>query len=94
MPAALRFLIIDGYPKMSRDEFDVVGMKYAWRLYAEMLKKHLPQAEYRLWLPSDDPTPPDGVGPENYAGILWTGCNLTIYDQDEPLAGLVAVPLH
>jgi GMP synthase (glutamine-hydrolysing) len=82
MPSTLRFLIIDGYPKASRDEFDVVGMKHAWRLYAEMLKKYLPEAEFRLWLPSDNPTPPDGLGPEHYEGILWTGCNLTIYDLD------------
>jgi GMP synthase (glutamine-hydrolysing) len=83
MPTALRFLIIDGYPKASRDEFDVVGMKHAWRLYAEMLKKYLPEAEFNLWLTSDNPAPPDGLGPEVYAGILWTGCNLTIYDLDD-----------
>jgi enterochelin esterase-like enzyme len=40
MPPTPRFLIIDGYPKPSRDEFDVVGMKHASRLYVEMLKKH------------------------------------------------------
>jgi len=83
MPSLLRFLIIDGYPKASRDEFDVVGMKHAWRLYAEMLKRYLPEAEYSVWLPSDHPAPPDGLGPENYAGILWTGCNLTIYHLDD-----------
>jgi GMP synthase (glutamine-hydrolysing) len=83
MPSALRFLIIDGYPKASRDEFDMVGMKHAWRLYAEMLKKFMPEAEFSLWLPSDNPAPPDGQGPEIYAGILWTGCNLTIYDLDD-----------
>jgi GMP synthase (glutamine-hydrolysing) len=84
MPNTLRFLIIDGYPKASRDEFDVVGMKHAWRLYAEMLKTYLPEAEYSVWLPSDNPTPPDGLGPEHYQGILWTGCNLTIYHLDNP----------
>ena len=83
MPSTLRFLIIDGYPKPSRDEFDVVGMKYAWRLYAEMLKKYLPDAEYAVWLPSDNPVPPDGLGPEQYTGILWPGCNLTIYHLDD-----------
>jgi GMP synthase (glutamine-hydrolysing) len=83
MPSTLRFLIIDGYPKASREEFDVVGMKHAWRLYAEMLKKYLPEAEYSLWLPSDNPTPPDGLGPEHYDGVLWTGCNLTIYHLDD-----------
>ena len=79
----MRFLIIDGYPKASRDDFDVVGMKHAWRLYADMLTRHLPEAEWRTWFPSDNPQPPDGLGPEHYAGILWTGCNLTIYHHDD-----------
>jgi GMP synthase (glutamine-hydrolysing) len=83
MPSVLRFLIIDGYPKASRDEFDVVGMKHAWLLYAEMLKKYLPEANYSVWFPSDNPIPPDGEGPEHYQGILWTGCNLTIYHADD-----------
>jgi GMP synthase (glutamine-hydrolysing) len=83
MPSTLRFLIVDGYPKASRDEFDVARMKHAWRLYAEMLKRYLPEAESSLWLPSDNPTPPDGLGPEHYDGILWTGCNLTIYHLDD-----------
>ena len=83
MPSRLRFLIIDGYPKASREEFDQVGMKHAWRLYAEMLTRHLPGAAYEVWFPSDDPQPPGGLGPEHYHGILWTGCNLTIYHLDD-----------
>jgi len=78
----LEFLIIDGYAKASREEFDVVGMKYASVLYGEMLKAHLPEAEYTFWYPSDNPEPP--AGPEAYAGILWTGCNLTVYHDDNP----------
>lgn len=78
---ALRFLIIDGYPRASREEFDAVGMKHAWRLYVEMLVTHLPGAAYDVWFPSDDPQPPGE--PERYAGVLWTGCNLTIYHTDD-----------
>lgn len=83
MSSPLRFLIIDGYPKASREEFDRVGMKHAWRLYAEMLVGHLPAAQYCVWFPSDDPAPPQGLAPEHYQGILWTGCNLTIYHTDD-----------
>ncbi len=79
----MRFLIIDGYPKASRDELDAAGMKHAWRLYAEMLTRRLPEADYTVWLPSDDPSPPHGLGPEYYHGILWTGCNLTIYHSED-----------
>ncbi len=83
MPSRNHFLIVDGYPKPSRDEFDVVGMKYAWQLYAEMLQKYLPGATFSTWLASDNAAPPDGLGPENYAAILWPGCNLTIYHHDD-----------
>lgn len=81
--AKLSFLIIDGYAKSSRDDLDAAGMKQAWRLYVEMLKKQLPDAEASVWFPSDEATPPHGLGPADYAGILWTGCNLTIYHDDE-----------
>lgn len=79
----LRFLIVDGYPKTSRDDFDRAGMKHAWRLYAEMLQRHLPEASYSVWFPSDTPGLPDGQGPDQYDGVLWTGCNLTIYHDDD-----------
>ena len=79
-----RFLIIDGYAKASRDDFDLVGMKHAATLYEDMLKRWLPEAEAVFWFPSDNPTPPEGKGPEHYAGIMWTGCNLTVYHRDNP----------
>jgi len=81
---SLRFLIIDGYAKASRDDFDLVGMKHAADLYADMLKRWLPDAEYAVWFPSDNPLPPEAHGPEHYSGILWTGCNLTVYHRDNP----------
>lgn len=76
-----RFLIIDGYPKKSRDDFDTAGMPYAHKQYADMLVHHLPKAEHEVWLAADNPEPP--AGPQEYAGVLWTGCNLTIYDEDD-----------
>jgi GMP synthase (glutamine-hydrolysing) len=76
-----RFLIVDGYTKASRDEFDVVGMKHGGRLHAEMLTRWFPDAEYDVWFPCDNPTPPD---PRRYSGILWTGSNLNVYDRDNP----------
>ena len=80
MADALRFLIIDGYPAPSRDEFRTVGMTPAGELYAELLLRHLPGAAYDLFFPSDPGTElPAGVGLDAYAGAIWTGCNLTIY---------------
>src|SRR5438477_648005 len=83
MQTPLRFLIIDAYPKTSRDEFDAVGMKQAWRLFAEMLVKHLPEAVPTTWFAGDRSAPPGGLGPDHYAGILWTGSDLTIYHGDD-----------
>jgi len=85
MSKTLRFLIIDGYSKESRDALDAAGMQMAWKLYAVMLNTYLPEAEYDILLPSDE-----GVGMpstkdlETYVGILWTGCNLCINDLDNP----------
>jgi len=83
MPKPMHFLIVDGYPKASRDELEAAGMKTAFRLYDEMLKAHLPGATTSVWLPSDSADLPDGLGPERYRGILWTGCNLTVYHHDD-----------
>ncbi|MBI2433221.1 MAG: type 1 glutamine amidotransferase [Candidatus Hydrogenedentes bacterium] len=78
-----RFLVVDGYPKESREQFKQVGMTLAGQLYADLLKKYLPEAEYDLWYSSDPGVPK--VSDEqlsDYAGILWPGCNLTIYHDD------------
>ncbi len=84
MTTPLRFLIIDGYPKRSRDELQAAGMKLAWELYANMLLQHQPQAVYDVLLPSDPGVDmPSAKDLPRYAGIIWTGCNLTIYDKDD-----------
>jgi len=83
MPKPLRFLIIDGYPKSSRDQLENAGMKLAWKLYVDMLLQHQSQAVYDILLPSDaDIDMPSAKDLYKYAGIIWTGCNLTIYDTD------------
>ena len=81
----MRFLIIDGYPRVSREQFASVGMTVAGMLYANLLHRYLPGARYDL-LYSSDPgvTLPDLEGVKKYHGILWPGCNLTVYhDHDE-----------
>lgn len=83
MTQPLRFLIIDGYPKSSRDQLENAGMKLAWKLYADMLLQHQPQAVYDILLPSDAGVDmPSAKDLHKYAGIIWTGCNLTIYHTD------------
>ncbi len=80
----MRFLIIDGYPKESRDQFDDVGMRLAATLYADMLLQHLPDAEYDIIFSSDPGIVlPDERDLEAYDGLLWPGCNLTVYHTDD-----------
>jgi GMP synthase (glutamine-hydrolysing) len=79
-----RFLIIDGYPKDSRDQFHEVGMKLAWELYRDMLVAWLPEAQCDVWLSSDQrESPPTDAALAGYAGVLWPGCNLTVYHFDD-----------
>ena len=79
------FLIIDGYPEKSRDQLQEAGMRLAWDLFAAMLKQNLPKATFEVVLPGDpDVKLPPKTGIEAYQGILWTGCNLSLLDKDNP----------
>lgn len=78
-----KFLVVDGYPRESRDQFNEVGMTLAGELYAGMLKRRLPDADYEIWYSSDPgATSPTDEQIADYSGILWPGCNLTVYHDD------------
>ncbi len=80
----MKFLIVDGYPKVSRDEFDSVGMTQAGYLYAAMLIQHLHDAEYEILHVSDPGVEiPEKEQLNKYHGILWPGCNLTVYHTND-----------
>ncbi|RJP23334.1 MAG: type 1 glutamine amidotransferase [Candidatus Omnitrophota bacterium] len=85
MTKRYHILIIDGYSQKSRDDLETAGMCLAWGLYVKLLKRYLPEATYDILLPTDPdvkmPSPADLAA---YGGIIWTGCNLTIYDYDNP----------
>ncbi len=85
MSEKLRFLIPDGYSLESRQQFDSVGMTLAGELYGLLLQRRLPGAEYDVWFSSDPgATPPTDAELSGYAGVIWPGCNLTIYHNDDP----------
>jgi len=85
MKQVLRFLIIDGYSKASRDDLQTAGMQFAWKLYGDMLQRNLSGAEYEVLLPSDSGVKmPTEKELEKYSGILWTGCNLCVFDDQNP----------
>lgn len=80
---SVRFLVIDGYNKVARDELGAGGASEAGTLYRTMLKKCLPGAECDVIHPSDPgESLPQGAALEQYDGIAWTGCSLTVYEDD------------
>ena len=84
---AARFLVIDGYHKAGRDELVAGGASAAGDLYVGMLKKCLPGAECDVVHPAHPGAAlPKGATLEQYDGIAWTGCSLTIYE-DDPRVG-------
>jgi len=85
MAQAPRFLIIDGYSPQSRQELEAAGMQFAWKLYQNLLGRYLPEATADVLLPSDPGVVmPDDGKLAGYAGIIWTGCNLSINDTANP----------
>ena len=89
----MKLLIIDGYPEKSRLQFDKVGMTLAGKLYEKMLFQHMPDAETTILYTSDDSTMlPSLEVLKIYDGILWPGCNLTVYhDDDERVQRMIKI---
>jgi len=83
MASKHRFLIVDGYPKESRDQFNEVGMTLAGELYAGLLTRNAPGAEYEIWY-SSDPGAQKITDEQiaDFSAVLWPGCNLTVYHDD------------
>ncbi len=88
MSSGLKFLIIDGYPKQSRDEFEQVGISPSWKLHKEILQQHLPDANYDVLFAYEPTTDmPCAKDLAAYAGIIWAGCSVSICDLDNPYIG-------
>src|SRR5262249_4914646 len=92
MPDALRFLVVDGYNRAAREELQAGGASAAGDLYAGMLKKVMPGAVCDVIHPADNGTAlPRGMALEQYDGIAWTGCSLTIYEADPRVGSQIAL---
>ena len=78
-----RFLVVDGYSRQSRDELAAGGASIAADLYTAMLRRFAPNAPVDHVFPSDpDASLPAGAALAQYDGIAWTGCSLTVFDDD------------
>jgi GMP synthase (glutamine-hydrolysing) len=81
------FLVIDGYNREAREELKAGGASPAGDLYVAMLRKCAPGARCDVVHPADPGSAlPKGAALAQYDGIAWTGCSLTIYD-DDPRVG-------
>jgi GMP synthase (glutamine-hydrolysing) len=87
MPDPLRFLVVDAYHRAAREELQAGGASAAGDLYVGMLKKVMPDAVCDVIHPADNGTAlPSGMSLGRYDGIAWTGCSLTVYE-DDPRVG-------
>jgi GMP synthase (glutamine-hydrolysing) len=92
MADTVRFLVIDGYSKEARDELVAGGASMAADLYVRMLANCFPGAHSDVLFASDPGAAlPTGASIEQYDGIAWTGCSLTIFDDDPRVAGQVEI---
>lgn len=80
---SIRLCIINGYPKPNREVLTRAGMCGADELYVRVLRKLAPDARVETLFIADLDTPlPDARQAEGYDGFIWTGSNLTIYEDD------------
>ncbi len=78
-----RLLVVDGYAKAARDELAACGASIAADLYAAMLRRFAPNASIdRLFAADAGAALPAGADIAAYDGIAWTGCSLTVFDDD------------
>ncbi len=80
----LTICILNGYPRASRDNFDLAGVGHPHDLFKNFLSRYVPGATVDVLFVADpDETLPTGTGLTSYHGYIWTGSDLTIYDTDD-----------
>jgi len=81
---SLKFKIINGYPKSSRDRLDEANVMQAHDLYLGFLQKMLPNSSFEIIYPADDSfVLPSQAELKKMDGYVWTGSDQTIY-KDTP----------
>ena len=76
--------VINGYPKQSRDNFDLSGVGHPHNFFIDFLNRYVPSAQVTLCFAADSgDVLPEGVSIEHFDGIIWTGSDLTIYHLDD-----------
>lgn len=80
---ALKICIINGYPERNREALTHAGVPGADELYVRVLEKLVPEAKLDVFMIADlGNTLPQGADIQSYDAFIWTGSNLTIYEDD------------
>ena len=80
----LSLCILNGYPRASRDNFDLQGVGHPHNLYRDFFVRTAPGVKIDvLFIADPDETLPEGADLSSYDGYVWTGSDLTIYHIDD-----------
>lgn len=80
---AIRLCIINGYPAPNREDLAQAGHCSADVLFSRVFRTLAPDADLDVIFLADLDVPiPEEAWIERYDGFLWTGSNLTIYEDD------------
>ena len=84
MNNTLKICILNGYPRASRDNFDLAGVGHPHDFFRDFLNRYVPNATVDVLFVADaGQTLPSGIGLTSYSGYIWTGSDLTIYHADD-----------
>lgn len=83
---ALTICIINGYPEKNRRALADAGVAGADELYIRVLQKMIPDATLDVFMIADPGSALPGGGIDAYDAFIWTGSNLTIYEDDPRVA--------
>jgi GMP synthase (glutamine-hydrolysing) len=76
--------ILNGYPRASRENFDLSGVGHPHDFFKDFLVRHLPSVTVDVCFVADRANRlPTGAGLKAYSGFIWTGSDLTIYDRND-----------
>ena len=80
----LKFLIVNGYPRTRRENFDRSAVAHPHDLYRRLLDRYAPGSESRVLFIADLGNPlPSLEETRGFHGVIWTGSDQTIYHTHE-----------
>ena len=84
MKNTMNICILNGYPKASRDNFDLAGVGHPHDFFKDFLHRYVPGATVDVRFVADTgQSLPTGTALTSYDGYIWTGSDLTIYRRDD-----------